>query len=332
MSSTTSERKPRAYFTKKLEKFLGDLALNSTRCHEFNGAWRGKQAEYFWSQTTVEEVWVYGSYARGASECGDLDLIVRLSFAGVDGKPSRAPSNRQAVMAFWRAQRDLQINVGTPQKNSANVAVADAILVWKPGMDWRTAIAAIKVSHSAGRFHRITDLLPVDFHRVGMGIDVAQQYGHAIDAGLVRMTWIPFSETLVTPENMRADERKVSRATEHRRGKEAQIALAHVIATARSLATDLDQSNRGWALAYPELQWAGFDVELGNHHGHPLAFAETSRRGYIVAPYLRKKSNINGLLLIERGDEARKSMVDFKIAMRERDREGRLAESQAAPQ
>lgn len=166
-------------------------------------------------------------------------------------------------MAFWRALRHLQINVGTPQKNSANVAVDDAILVWKPGMDWRTAVAGIKVSHSAGRFHRITDLLPVDFHRVGMGIDVAQQYGHAIEAGLVRMRWIPFSEKLVTPESMRADERKVSRATEHRRGKEAQIALAHVIATTRSLATDLDQSNRGWALAYPELQWAGFDVELG---------------------------------------------------------------------
>ena len=164
-----------------------------------------------------------------------------------------------------------------------------------------------------------------------MGVDVAQQYGHAIEAGLVRMRWIPFGNELVTPESMRTDERRVSRSTEHRRGKEAQIALAHLITATRALATEFEGAKRGWDFAYPELQWAGFDVELGKHHGHPLAFADASRRGYIVAPYIKKKSNLNGLLLIERGDETGMSMDDFKTAMRERDRGRRLAESLVVP-
>jgi predicted nucleotidyltransferase len=86
------ERIPRAVLTRRLKRLLARVDATPERVVErkkslvFGIDVRGPV------RVRVDAIWVFGSYARGAPECGDVDLIIQshMEWAGpvtLDGRP-----------------------------------------------------------------------------------------------------------------------------------------------------------------------------------------------------------------------------------------------------
>ena len=108
---------------------------------------------------TALRMWVVGSFARGASSCGDIDVVLE-----VDN--FRYGAGRLNQLLFKSPQR-VSLYVGTPEKNPSGVQFEGAVLVWESGRDWRSTLAAIKVSDTAGHFERPTDEVPLRLSQIG---------------------------------------------------------------------------------------------------------------------------------------------------------------------
>ena len=68
-------------------------------------------------------LWVAGSYARGALDCGDIDLIINLGEeAGTWVWP---PKISRTVIGY---APDVHLYIGTPEKNSSGIAFPEAKL------------------------------------------------------------------------------------------------------------------------------------------------------------------------------------------------------------
>lgn len=321
----TRERKPRAHFTKKLYKILQVLDESAERTFEFNDALSFEATRYGRARATVLKVWVYGSYARGAATCGDLDVLVEYLTEKVDGSP-RNPEARHVIQAFWRGVREVQFNAGRPEGNSTHVKVPGALLIWQQGLDWRAALDGIKEDPSAGRFQRVTDKIPADFHRFGIDIGTAQDYGYAVEAGLLKMSWMPFRGDGLEASKWRSDEARAALALGFQRGLELQAVLPHLMGALRGQQPGSGRSPARWAFDDRNMLWDGREVEIGRHHGHPNRFARDKRfKGYVLVPYL-KKSGPNGVLLVDRGETPSMTWDEFKEARREREEDRRREE------
>ncbi|MGN5476888.1 hypothetical protein ACTMU2_07810 [Cupriavidus basilensis] len=72
-----SHRYPRAHFTALLRRVFERLDITSTRPAEWTERFFFHERRS--AAITIERIWVFGSYSRGAPDCGDLDLIVEVS-------------------------------------------------------------------------------------------------------------------------------------------------------------------------------------------------------------------------------------------------------------
>lgn len=79
---------------------------------------------------------VVGSFARGAFECGDLDLVARSTSSLANGHPTE----RVQPLISRRAPR-VQIHIGTPDANSSRAKFPEAVLLWcTKDRDWRARV------------------------------------------------------------------------------------------------------------------------------------------------------------------------------------------------
>lgn len=120
----------------------------------------------------VERLWVYGSFARGSLECGDLDALVEYKRVGGFGMPGAAPVMR----ALGAAPPLVRFTAGAPQDSGNENVQADAVLVWERGAapgSWRERLAAIKPNPLAGRAPRKTQSIPLRHEQIHSGIDMA---------------------------------------------------------------------------------------------------------------------------------------------------------------
>src|ERR1700754_4518208 len=78
-------------------------------------------------QVSLGGLWVAGSYARGALDCGDLDLIVDLGAEA--GKMTWTARISRSVIGH---APDVRLYIGTPEENSSGIAFPEARLVWSP--------------------------------------------------------------------------------------------------------------------------------------------------------------------------------------------------------
>ena len=109
------------------------------------------------SQFTVRSPWVAGSYARGASDCGDLDLVTELVMLN-----GPLPPAYEVNKGLLKSPRGVQLHLGTPTTNTSNVAFSEAIRIWHGrGCDWRSALAGITPDPTVGHYARPTDRLPL---------------------------------------------------------------------------------------------------------------------------------------------------------------------------
>lgn len=179
-------RRPRATFTKKLEKICAMLDQRASGSIEIKGFFEKRVRDI-----RIVRLSVFGSYAHGATRCGDLDLLVEIE----GPEPSSAELNRQ----FLGKLPDVSIYIGTPAQNSSGVKIEDAHSIWTPGCNWQATIDAILPDETATRYHRQTDAFVLRAWQTGMGPDRVSNFLEDCARGTYAYTFIPLEALDPTP-------------------------------------------------------------------------------------------------------------------------------------
>lgn len=140
--------------------------------------------------TEVLRVWAFGSYARGASDCGDLDLVVEIASEAQPPAPA-------VYRIFFGSARDVRIYLGTPPKNGSGIEITDPVLLWNGrDYDWRAAIGGIKEDSTATRFWRPVDRLPFRLEQLATDVEGLEQIVEAEKDGLIKWAISPLPDLI----------------------------------------------------------------------------------------------------------------------------------------
>lgn len=287
----TGIRYPRQRFTKALERIASTLEIAHIR-KVHHKDFRGKPCE---TVVQIKGLWVAGSYARGAPECGDLDLV--LDAVGLD---AGLPFLKDVVRGFFGANPRVAFYRGTPEDNSSGVVFSDARLIWSGEQpDWHTAIAAITMDPSAGHYARPSDNLPLTPEQMRGDISHVEPLIRDRDEGRLRWYHIDFlgdhrTQPLV-PERVA---KTLDRYTEL--GKATRHALSHFFAATDGHAWATEEFSRDWGRGPTEFRCGGTEIHAGAPRlpHNPLDVASTSR--LVLVPYLTARGP-NRAWVIERG-------------------------------
>lgn len=148
------KRLPREAFTKKLRRLCERLDEAHQRTVTFRHFYF--RHEVLTTEVEIRSLWVVGSYARGAPDCGDLDVVIQ------PAEGNKLPDKSALTRTFFGTLPYVRYYTGDPAKNSSGVEFPDAVQIWSgPGCDWRAAIDSIKPDASAGRAKRDIDVIPL---------------------------------------------------------------------------------------------------------------------------------------------------------------------------
>ena len=291
-------RRPREHFTRVLTRICERLSKSS----ESEVRWTDR----FFKETRVNTVsvralWVVGSYARGALDCGDLDLVIEAT-ASQDEKVAGLPPTSAISRALFNSPADVRLYVGTPDKNSSGVAFDEARLVWSCECpDWRSAIDAIRPDETAGRFVRPADAIPFRQEQIDAYDDTITELISLERANIVQWKFMPCSESVVLG-TLRADEADFIELATAYCGKQTQRLLPYLIELFRRESTwPTPRWVRG-GRAKTEFRIGGCDILVGRP-GIPIArLDEVSTSEIALFPHLTRRGP-NGICLLARGDE-----------------------------
>lgn len=209
-------RRSRASFTAALERMCSRLDDRSRVIISWKDFLRRPTSKEF----DVTDVWVAGSYARGASTCGDLDVIL-----GV--RPEGWRSAGQIAARLFGAQADVRFYSGTPEKNSSGVAFPESIHIWSPGARWRDALAAIREDANAGRFARPHDIIPLRAEQITGSLELLEDLVALKESGNIDWRFVPWGPR-PTPDPQSGLERHIVDLVEHRWGKQSRTTFPFV--------------------------------------------------------------------------------------------------------
>jgi hypothetical protein len=318
-SATTPLRFPRERFTRTLSRLLTRLdsqgivefdVLDSSRSSlpTVAGNARGR----------VLRVWIFGSYARGALTCGDLDLIAEIAteWVGVPtlgGRPApqmRGPEFRQArrsllgslphVEIFERAWVESVEKGHASEGLSATVSMTNAIQIYGDGIDWRAAIAAIVPVDDAGHHPRAHDCLPLRLTQTGMDLRAAELLVEQHAAGL--LTWefaeIRQRETADSPQLTPAERAWLKRRFRSC-GQKAREVLPGALIALRSL-----RAQAAWDLVEPHVNKHSIDLRIGAGCVDLRTFGSLKVRAIALVPHWSARGP-NGVWIVRRGAQHR---------------------------
>ncbi len=193
-------RRPRSVFSRKLTRMCDRLDAGCCFSISRYNRWLRKKIT---SQVEICDLWVVGSYARGARECGDLDVLIRV-------KSDNAPplAHEIAKEAFGRMS-DVRIYEGTPQQNSSGVPFTEAVHLWGSGVNWRSAITSIKEDSAATRFTRPTDAIPLRAEQIFSEVDDLEALVDLKQKGVLAWQFIPYEPSPQSTELSEPEKRLV---------------------------------------------------------------------------------------------------------------------------
>jgi len=283
-------RYPRSRFTRALGKIC--VALETQPIRDVS------HKDYFdRPQTTrvqIRTLWVVGSYARGALECGDLDVVM-----DAVGLNRGLPYIKNVARGFFGMTPRVFFYGGTPEKNSSGVAFQDAKLIWSSSQpDWRNAIASIAEDNGAGHFERPSDHLPLTPEQMRGNINNVEDLLRSRNEGLLGWYHIDFADDHRSqPEVPEQFAEAFSRFTDL--GKATRHALAHFLAASNGHSWASDDLSRDWR-GRTEFRLGGTDIYVGTPPmpSQPLENASTSRLALV--PHLTARGP-NRAWIIERG-------------------------------
>jgi hypothetical protein len=161
-------------------------------------------------------LWAFGSWARGASECGDLDLAARFDYAWaepalrggthpieVDSFLPDFDAIRRAMLGSRPHVHVLDLKRVLEHGKSADFAVdpESLVLIWRPELDgqlahdWRASIEGVKPQAQETRAPRLTDALPLLIEQTAMDLRHAENAVRAHQGGLVAWEFRPHGAT-----------------------------------------------------------------------------------------------------------------------------------------
>ncbi|MDP9893242.1 hypothetical protein J2W32_001456 [Variovorax boronicumulans] len=189
--AATEKRFPRATFTRKLIRICERLDACSTHTLSFKH-WFLNRPESCTS--TATKLWVVGSYARGALDCGDLDLVVEVHSTGPE------PPQRKLMKALCGALPFVRCYAGTPAENSSGIEFPNPVEIWSgPGSHWRSAIDAITPDAAAGRAKRPIDALPFRVDQMDTHIERLEELLKLKRKGVLEWNFVEFDQDSLAP-------------------------------------------------------------------------------------------------------------------------------------
>lgn len=276
---STEQRRPRDVFTKKLVKIceLLDAKHKDTIVARLVSSLPPKA-----HAVEIRAVWVFGSYARGAATCGDLDLLV-------DAHPyvPVAAINK----AFLGSLPDVRPMLGSIENHGTTIDFSHAVKVWEPGMNWREALSSMLPSATGDRFARPTDGLPFRFEQLPLDYEEAEPLVQQIADGVYTSQFIPLDA--LSPMEVGNPLKKVIGRT----GPRAKMA-PYIQAYLSSL-PDVDPehpvaSENGYLIAGQTL------IAANSTRLSLSALDEPSTRRIVIMPALSLRGP-NGVWVLERG-------------------------------
>lgn len=150
---------------------------------------------------TITAVYVFGSYARGALLCGDVDLILvldgwdaeRLPKDRILGVPRVHPYIRQTIVGRGLPVDEVVVFRGDPMPTYSSAP----ILIWTPtAPDVDAALRKIPLDPEAGRFQR--DYL-VSPRRIYDGVEGLTALAEAQAAGVLTVERLPIDRAAPPP-------------------------------------------------------------------------------------------------------------------------------------
>ncbi len=276
----------------------------------------------------VREFYVFGSYARGALEPHDLDLL--LFYDGGETLNRRIAADleaegysaldilRKGAGRFQaKVRRSLcrpgeRIDLGIcphdpsgPNKFGNEHIEQGMVLLWsQEDRNWRAKLAAILPDPAAGRFER-GHFFPL--RRLNASLAEMKAVTELLASGQLALTRIPVSQT--DPKVSAWHQHWIdhwSRANSF--GKETRKLLPYAFWWLERHRQRLDREQHNWSIDAASISIGAYDVLMGSPSLHRMqaALQHAGTKQVCLIPHF-KKSGPNELLVFERGPDWRYS-------------------------
>jgi len=285
------KRRQRTSFTRSLQR----IAERIDKTSEFEVEWynefvRRKEKTKFRAKT----LWAFGSWAKGALLCGDLDLIVDVEI--IEGFRPMTSALRRVLI---QGARDVRLYVGKPEENNSGVPVEDALLVWSVSdRNWKKNIANIKPNSSAERFDRKIDALPLRSEQLYDKVDYLEKLVDLKNEDILDWSWAPITNFNLDTTHWSDTATSFYELLNGHSGKKTMEAMSFIIDW-----FEVNDSIQTWN--YDHSSQAAFTIN-GNfvHVGRPpidlRRLDHHSCSGLIIIPHITKRGP-NGIWIIRRG-------------------------------
>jgi hypothetical protein len=288
------------YSRDKFTKSLLRIADRIDKQQEYRIGWndtilRGKQV----STVLVNNLWAVGSWARGALECGDLDLVLEVTKTEGHFLPSESSIRREVI----GNSRYVRTYIGTPQKNSSGATFDEAVLIWsKTSRDWKSNIRSIQSNPNATRYHRKHDELPLRPEQMqGYDLSILEKLVDLKNEGRLAWDWIAMNAITPKPEQWSKQAKSINDLIARKCGIQTKLVMPFVIQWFEDF-----HRIEVWKSEYnsPVFRINGAAVIVGRP-SIPISTLEgLSCSALILVPHLSKRGP-NGLWVIRRCEKHR---------------------------
>jgi hypothetical protein len=291
-------RRPREHFTRVLTRIC--QRLDDSSVADVN--WTDKFfREVVRCTVSVRGVWAVGSYARGALDCGDLDLVVEAASQS-EGRPAGLPPTSAISRSFFGSPSDVRVYLGTPEDNTSGISLDDARMIWtSEGLDWAMAIENIRPDPKAGRFPRPTDSVPFRMEQLDSNIGAISELLELELSRTVQWRFVPM--TAVGPAKpTSADEIDFYQLATYFCGSKTQRLLPHLLG---AFQRKLTWPKGRWLrrqVEKTEFRWGNCDLLVGKPPVHISRLDALSTNELAIVPHLTQRGP-NGIWFLGRGDE-----------------------------
>lgn len=244
------------------------------------------------SETEIDNVWVFGSLARGAKDCGDIDLLVDHSGHVLDATLRRAFFNHPRI----------RILCGRLERNPLLLNASDCAHVWSRGEGVLPAFHAMCRGEACSegppaRVARTTDTLVFRLDQLGLLPDHAESVALLAEAGFLSLRYTPLSA--LPPPDFDA----LARFTRHqtRPTGEQGYALASLISFAASVPRTEAIADLPLDCSRGQYRYRGFHLLAGTAVAEDSDIALGFGGEWLLMP-LRTQRGPNGILQVSRTD------------------------------
>jgi DNA polymerase beta catalytic subunit len=242
-------------------------------------------------EVEITDLWVVGSYARGALTCGDLDVVI--STRRLNGEHRRVHYSQLVRPAFGTIAH-LRCYEGTWEKNSSGVAFPEAVHLWTKGKDWGSALTSIRPDPAAVRFARKEDAIPLRAEQYDVSEESLKDMLDRYEKGEITWRFVPFEGKAVLENLSELEEHLLQRRLW---GKKTQALIPHMLRYLRSLNLKPGKTDN-WHRSVIEL--AGTRFALGKPVPD-ISDLDTDRRSRVcLIPHFSRRGP-NGIWEIRRG-------------------------------